>query len=216
MSNAILGEAPQTEKDVMNFRGEPMYRESIWSLSLALCLIAVGFAGLVLPHPLGMGVATLLSWIVLFAGIAHLLISWRSWKTGQALGRIIIGIAYVAGAVYLLADPELSISAITRLFAVVLFIEGIVLVTTYLRNRMGAGAIWILIDGIATFAFAALIWTGGPDGTLWTVGTVLGANILVSGVAALIISFTAPSRGFESGRAGHRRSMKARLMRRRP
>jgi len=176
----------------MNARStEPMSQESLWSMGVAICLIAFGLAGIALPHPFGIGVATLLSWVMLFAGISHLVIRWKTWKTGTALGRIFIGLAYIAGAAYLFADPDLSIGAITRLFAIVLFAEGIALLTMYLRNRKRAGAIWILIDGIATILFAGLIWSRGPDGTLWTVGAILGSNIVVSGVAALMISLTA-------------------------
>jgi uncharacterized membrane protein HdeD (DUF308 family) len=167
---------------------EPVIREPLWSFGLAASLVVLGALALLLPHPSGLGIATIVSWVLLLAGAAHLALGWKSSTAGAVAGRLLIGLAYLAGAIYLLADPDLSQSVVRRLFAAIFVLEGAALVSAYFRNRTRRGAVWILVDGVATLVIAGLIWAHWPSGTLWSLAALVGSNILVSGVAVLLIT----------------------------
>jgi uncharacterized membrane protein HdeD (DUF308 family) len=174
---------------------ESIIQEPLWSLGVAISLIILGAAALVLPYPFGLGVATVASWVLVLAGVVHLAMHWRSSRVGTAAGRLLIGLAYLAAGIYVLANPDLSQDLLMQLFAAIFAIEGVALLAAYFRNRNRHGAAWVFADGVVTLLIAVLIWTGWPHGSLWFFGILVGLNVLISGIGILIVVARRPVSG---------------------
>jgi len=75
--------------------------------------------------------------------------------------------------------------------AAVFFAEGVTEIVVFFQFRSLPGSGWILFDGIVTLILAYLIWRPWPSSSVWAIGTLLGVNLIVSGVTRLMYSVEA-------------------------
>src|SRR5258708_2457011 len=81
-------------------------------------------------------------------------------------------------------EPPTSVAAI-------FFIEGVTEIVVFVQFRSLPGAGWALFDGIVTLILAYMIWRPFPSSASWAIGTLLGANLIVSGFTRLMYSVEA-------------------------
>lgn len=158
----------------------------------AVLMIVLGFLALFLPLATGIGVSILVSWIILFGGIAHLVYAFAARDAGAFLWRILIGIVYVAGGGYLAFHPGLALESLTLVLAGIFFVEGVLEVVAFFLFRALSGSGWILFDGIATLLLAFLIWYSWPSSSTWAIAILVGINLIVSGFTRLMYSVATP------------------------
>ena len=163
-------------------------KASGWSIVWAVLLIIFGMLAIGMPLVAAVAMATLISWLLVFAGAAHLISAFHTSGVGGVLWQIVVGIAYVGMGLYLLMHPLLGVASLTLLLAALFLVEGIVDLIAFWQARSQSGAVWILLDGIVTIALAFLIWAHWPSSSIWAVGTLVGISMIVSGVTRLMIS----------------------------
>ena len=61
----------------------------------------------------------------------------------------------------------------------------------WIQNRHADGAGWILLDGVVTLALGVMIWRQWPSSSLWVIGTLVGINMIMTGVTRLMINLAA-------------------------
>src|SRR5215813_9552889 len=154
----------------------------LWSV----CLLLAGMAALFLPTAAGLGVSIVIAWLIVFSGGAHLLFAFSARSVGGVLWRLLLGIVYIVGGVYLLMHPGLNLLSITLVLAFVFFAEGILQLMFFLQMRSRPGAIWMLLDALVTLLLGAVIWRHWPSSSAWAVGTLVGVNLLMSGFTRLM------------------------------
>jgi uncharacterized membrane protein HdeD (DUF308 family) len=74
----------------------------------------------------------------------------------------------------------------TALLAVVIFVMGIFEIVGYFRMRGERPSGWILVNGIAALILGALIWIHWPSSSAWAIGTLVGVNLLLTGITRLM------------------------------
>lgn len=151
----------------------------------SIAMIVLGVLAIILPLIVGIGIAILLGILVFLCGIAFLAYAFAARTTGSLLWRLLIGIAYIIGGIYLTFHPGVSLVSLTLLLAIVFLVEGIFELVAYfsLRGRPGSG--WLLLDGIIALFLSLLIWRNWPFSSAWLVGTLVGINLIVNGIAGL-------------------------------
>jgi uncharacterized membrane protein HdeD (DUF308 family) len=101
--------------------------------------------------------------------------------------QILIGIVYVIAALYMLVLPVAGVVALTLVLACYIGVSGIFELAVFSRLRVKRGAIWFLINGIASLLLAGLILFHWPSSSLWAVGTLVGISLMLSGIARLTL-----------------------------
>lgn len=81
------------------------------SIGLAFLMILFGFFSIGLPLATGIGVAILVGWIITFSGFAHLAYAFAAQGPGAFLWRLLIGILYTVGGIYLVFHPTLGLES---------------------------------------------------------------------------------------------------------
>ena len=157
-------------------------------VGLAVILILLGLLALARPFGAGIAVALLLGWAIVMAGIAHLVFAWSARHGSGVVWRLLIGLIYLLGGLYLIAQPALSLVSLTLFLAGLFFAQGIFLIVGYFQFRGKSGSTWLLIDGAATLVLAVLIGLNWPSSAEWAIGTLVGLNFLMSGFALLMWS----------------------------
>ena len=161
------------------------------SIGWAVVMIALGFTALFLPFETGLAVSIVVGWFIVFSGLAYLAYAFSAQGAGTFLWRILIGIIYVVGGVFLAFHPGLTLESLTLVVAAIFLAESALEIVVFFQFRSLPGAGWILFDAIVTLVLAYVIWRPWPSSSGWAIGTLLGVNLIVSGITRLMYSVTA-------------------------
>ena len=161
------------------------------SIGWAVVMIVLGVVAIMMPYSAGIGVSVFVGWIIAFGGIAYLAYAFAAPGAGSFIWRMLIGIVYVIGGGYLALHPGLALDSLTVVVAAIFFVEGILEIIIFFQFRPLAGSGWILFDGIMSLVLAYMIWRPFPSSASWAIGTLLGANLIVSGFTRLMYSVEA-------------------------
>jgi uncharacterized membrane protein HdeD (DUF308 family) len=158
------------------------------SIGVAVVMIVLGFLAVALPLATGIGISILVGWIIVFSGVAYLAYAFAAKGAGAFLWRMLIGIFYVLGGLYLAFHPTLALESLTLVVAAVFIAEGVLQMIVFFQFRSLPGSGWILFDGIMTIILGVLIGYPWPFSSAWAIGTLVGINLLISGFTRLLYS----------------------------
>lgn len=158
-------------------------RSSGWSIALGILLIIAGLLSIAVPLFAGVATSVFFGWLILLAGVAHLVYAWSQRGAGAVIWQILIGIAYLVAGIYMLFHPLAGMALITLVLAVYIMFEGIFELVVFSRVRHLPGTVWFLIDGLVSLFLAALIFFHWPSSSMWVIGTLVGISLLFSGLA---------------------------------
>jgi uncharacterized membrane protein HdeD (DUF308 family) len=153
-----------------------------WAVILILC----GIFSLSLPLIAGISAAIFLSVLILIAGIIHLTTAPVSGGLGGYLWRTLLGIVYIIGGIWLFMHPVMGLISFTFVLGIMFVIEGFLAIISFFSFRNTAGSRWLLFDGVVTLLLAFLILRHWPSSATWAVATIVGVNLLISGITRLM------------------------------
>jgi len=161
---------------------------SIW---FAILLIILGLLAISLPAIASLGVARILSWLILIDGIIQFVYAFKSEGVGRTIWKLIVAALYIVIGLYLLVNPLLGLAKLTLLLAIFFFVEGIFDIGAFIWARKSEGSEWLLLHGIVTLLLGAMIWKHWPFSSLWALGTLVGISMLVTGITRLMMAVKA-------------------------
>jgi len=166
----------------------PVRKASGWSMLWGILMFVCGILAISLPLASSIGIVILLAWLILFAGISHLIFAFHSHSVGGFLWQVLLALIYGAAAIYMLMNPLLGVLSLTLLLAVFLLVEGILELALYFRIRGGRHAGWVLFDGVVTLILGILIWAHWPSSAVWVIGTLVGISLIFSGISRFMLA----------------------------
>ncbi len=152
---------------------------------VGVLLIIAGLLAILLPFIAGIAVTAVIGWLLLVAGVVHLLYCWHSRSTGAVIWQLTIAVLYLFVGFYMIFHPARGLVTLTLLLASYFAIEGVVELVLYFRLRRSHRAGWFLWDGLITLLLGILIWAHWPFSSVWVLGTLIGISLLISGFARL-------------------------------
>jgi uncharacterized membrane protein HdeD (DUF308 family) len=156
----------------------------LWgSLLILLGLVAVGS-----PFLAAVAVNVVVAWLIVLAGVAHLMLAFRVHGAGSMIWKLLVGIAYLCFGAYLIVHPVLGVASLTLVLASLFLVEGILDIILYARMRSIGGSHWVLIDGIITLLLGLMIYMQWPSSSLWAIGTLVGVSMIISGITRVMLS----------------------------
>jgi len=172
--------------------GERVARDAdAWLIGTAVIFILLGIAAIVEPFVAGLALSLLVGWLLIAGGITHIVSVFRN-DGGGTIWHIAVGLAYIVGGGYFLAQPALGLAALTLLLAILLFVEaGVDLVAYSAQRRREAGAGWLVVNAIVTAILGTLIAMHWPSTSVWAIGTLVGINLLTTGISRLMLGTAA-------------------------
>jgi uncharacterized membrane protein HdeD (DUF308 family) len=165
---------------------EAARRFSGWYVFGAVLFIVLGLFAIIEPATAVVGLAWLLGWVLVLGGVAHLIATFRGGGTKRVFFQVLTAIAFVLGGLYILTHPLLAIGTLTALLAVVIFAAGIFDIITYFRLQREHPSGWVLLNGIIAVLLGIFIWVQWPSSAAWAIGTLVGVNLLMTGITRLI------------------------------
>jgi uncharacterized membrane protein HdeD (DUF308 family) len=163
-------------------------RASGTSLGLSIILIIFGLVAIALPLVSSIGVAIVIGWMVIFAGIAQLVHAFQSTGIGPIVWKVLVALIYLVAGFSLIARPVAGVAGLTLVLGVFLFAEGIADVVAYFATRKSGSSPWMLLDGIITLILGFLIWNRWPSSSLWVIGTFVGISMVMTGTTRFMMA----------------------------
>jgi len=145
------------------------------------------------PFVAAVAVNVLVAWLVVLAGVVHLIVAFHTREAGSMIWRLLVGLAYLCFGVYLIARPAVGVASLTLVLASLFLVEGIFNIILYFRIRSILRATWILLDGIVTLLLGAMIYMQWPSSSAWAIGTLVGVSLIFSGVTRVMMSLAVRS-----------------------
>jgi uncharacterized membrane protein HdeD (DUF308 family) len=149
------------------------------SLAFGLLTIALGAAAVATPWLAGEWSIALLGLLVFSWGVLDLIHAMRGGGddvTDRYVGAVV---ATIAGLL-LFALPSLVLTAVVKLLAVLLAVDGVRRVVQAYRHR-GPGRAWSAFNGVLNVGLGLLLWRLGPALGVSAVGLVLGIAMICAG-----------------------------------
>jgi uncharacterized membrane protein HdeD (DUF308 family) len=172
----------------MNTLDGELKRVSTISLVLSVLLIIFGVLAIALPIASSIGVAIVIGWLVIFAGIAQVAHAFQSKGIGHIVWKLVVAVFYLAAGAYLLANPALGVAGLTLVLGIFLAAEGVADVIAYFSARKTGASAWMLLDGIITLVLGFMIWNRWPVSALWVIGTLVGISMVMTGTTRLMMA----------------------------
>lgn len=158
------------------------------SVGVCVLLLILGVTALLLSTALTVAIGILMLWFIVFAGLAHLVHAWDARETPLFVWRLLVGLVYVGGGLFLVLHPRYDLPFLTLFIAWMFALESMLLMGAYgwLRRLPGAG--WIALDALGTLTIAAVIGFFWPWISAWMLGALVGINVICTGATSLVLT----------------------------
>lgn len=160
------------------------------SILWGVLLIIFGIAAIAMPLIAAVAINLTIAWLIILAGVVHLILGFRAHGAGSLIWKLLIGMAYLVFGIYLFTHPALGVASLTLVLASLFLLEGVFDIVLFFSLRSLSGSSMFLIDGIITLLLGLLIYAQWPSSSAWAIGTLVGASMLVSGVTRVMLSLT--------------------------
>jgi uncharacterized membrane protein HdeD (DUF308 family) len=163
-------------------------RASTLSIFWGVLLIGLGMLAVASPMVAAVAVNVLIAWLIVFAGVVHLVVAFHTREAGSIIWRLLVGLAYLCFGGYLIARPVAGVASLTLLLASLFLLEGIFNIVLFFRAPSTLRSSWMLLDGIVTLLLGLLIYLQWPSSSAWAIGTLVGVSLIFSGVTRVMVS----------------------------
>lgn len=171
--------------------GRLVKKATNWFIAIAVLFILLGLFAIAEPWTAGLGVTLLVGWLLVIGAVAHFFAAFKGGGARHVILQVLVGLVYLIGGLYFLTHTIMGVSTLTLLLSGVIVAEGVLEVVAYFRLRSLHGASWLLINGIVTLVLGGLIWFHWPSSSVWAIGTLVGVNLLMTGISRLMLGLAA-------------------------
>jgi uncharacterized membrane protein HdeD (DUF308 family) len=158
-------------------------RRSGWTMAMGILTAALGVVLIVYPFATATATTVFVGSVMILAGVAELLFALASQTPGSFFFQILLAALFGFTGIMLVVHPFEGAESLTLFLGSLLIARGIVAGVVGFKLRPLDGWGWFVADAIASIAAGAFILYKWPSSTQWAVGTLVGASVLVTGIA---------------------------------
>jgi uncharacterized membrane protein HdeD (DUF308 family) len=159
-----------------------------WGIVLGILTAVLGL--LFIAYPLFGATATTIfvGWILIIAGVFDVVQALRVHTVGAFFARLLLGLVYGFGGVVLFLHPLWGVAVLTVVLGVMLLFEAGATAVLAFQVKPVSGWGWLLFDAVITAILGFLILAHLPASSMWAIGTLVGAALLVRGITRIALS----------------------------
>ncbi len=158
-----------------------------WFVLLGGLLLICGIAAITFPLAASVAAISVLSILLLVAGVATLIGAFFTGKWSGFLVNVLVGMLYLAGGFVASERPLLSILMVTVYLAVSFMVMGLFRMMAALTARHAQWG-WTLLNGGVTFLVGLAIYRQLPVSAVWVIGLLVGLELIFSGWAWIMLA----------------------------
>lgn len=128
------------------------------------------------------------------AGVFEIAVGFQAKSWGRLAWMIGLGALYVAAGLGMFNDPLLASSVITLMLGAMFVASGAVRLFMAFDMPSGGVRTMLILSGLVTLALGAMVLTMWPGSSLVLLGTLLGLDLLTTGIGWLSLGLALKSR----------------------
>ena len=157
-------------------------------MATGIILAVLGLLVLVSPVAAGGVVIKLVALVLAITGVVQLLSALRSSGHAQRIVSIVLGAVVAGVGVLVWFNTDLGSGLLTALLMIFFVLNGLWKLTSALRYRPTVGWSWLLFSGVVSLLFVYLLWRQWPLAGAWAIGVLVGVDLLLSGIALVLLA----------------------------
>jgi len=153
-------------------------------------LILLGIAAVIWPQISSLAVDAVVGWLFLASGLVGLIMISYASDVAGFLWSLLTAVLNLFVGVLLLWHPVEGVVSLTLVLVAFFISEGVFQIATAIvyRSAFPDSWGWMLFSGIIDIVLAGLIIAGWPGTFSWTLGLMVGVNLISSGVAIMMVA----------------------------
>ena len=159
-------------------------------LLIGIALLVFGCMAIASPAVAGTSVVIVIGAIMVVSGVVQAFQGFGDKSWASKLLSLILGAITLLGGVAVLAHPLLGMTVLALVLAIYFVVEGIWKIVVSFSFRPAAGWLAVLGSGVVALLLGYLIWRQWPLSGLWAVGVLVGADLVATGLAMLLLALT--------------------------
>jgi uncharacterized membrane protein HdeD (DUF308 family) len=163
-------------------------KRSGWSIFMGVLSAALGLFLIAYPMATATITTVLLGWTLIFVGVAQFVFALHSQTPGNFFLKILAGALYGITGAALAFAPVAGVEALTALLGTLLLVQAGLATVTAFQIRPLDGWGWYLFDAIVSLALGILILVKWPSSSIWAIGTLVGAAVLMGGISRTVVT----------------------------
>jgi len=167
---------------------EETKRHAAWSILMGVLTSALGVFLIAYPLVTAKMTTVLLGWVLIFVGIGEFVFALQSRKPGGFFPKLLAAALFAVTGAALAFAPVAGVQALTGLLGTLLLVQAGLAAVTAFQIRPFSGWQWYLVGAGTSFALGLLILMKWPSSSVWAIGTLVGAAVLVGGVVRIVIA----------------------------
>ena len=148
----------------------------------AVLLMIAAIAAILLPFASATLLTVGIGGIAFAAGIGQFLRLGDASNSQGTLFRVLSGLLYIGGAIFILIDPVDSEISLTLFAGILLLVEGVMELASG-ASASGPAGNFSIVDGILTSLIGVLLVVEWPFDSLWALGTLFGVALFMSALS---------------------------------
>jgi uncharacterized membrane protein HdeD (DUF308 family) len=157
-------------------------------IALSAAFIILGLVAMARPFLAGLAAARLVGWLLvaggLVRGIGALVGEYAG--VGRTVWAVFLGALYVAAGLFFIMRPLLGLGSLTLLLSMVFIAEAILTIAVYGGRPRATRSPLLIVQAVVTLLVGLMIWMGWPSTAVWAIGTLVGINLMMTGIAILM------------------------------
>jgi uncharacterized membrane protein HdeD (DUF308 family) len=145
------------------------------------------------PLASGLAVAFIVGVAMTIGGVARTISAFSAGSFGQGALAFVGGILTLGAGLIVAARPGIGLATLTLLLGGSLVVDGISGVILAFRVRPEAGWGWMFFSAALGVTLGILLLREWPLSGLWAIGTLVGINLLFSGLSIISVGAAARS-----------------------
>jgi uncharacterized membrane protein HdeD (DUF308 family) len=158
-----------------------------------ILLALLGLAAIIIPPLASLAVTIFLGWMFLVSGIAGLALTFWARQMPGFWWSLISAVLAIGAGIILLARPVQGTLTLTIVVGAYFVAEGVATIMYALEHRreLSGRWSWMLVAGLMDIVISFFIIAGLPGSALWTIGLLVGINLLIGGTALIGMALAA-------------------------
>jgi uncharacterized membrane protein HdeD (DUF308 family) len=163
-----------------------------WKLFLfqGIVIVILGFLAVAAPAWASVAVDIYIGWLFLLSGLIGAVAMFSAGNVSSFLWTFVTALLSIAVGVMLLWKPAEGTISLTMVLTAFLVFEGVFQTAASFgyRDAIPGSWGWMLVSGLSDLVLAGLIIWAWPDSAVWTLGIVVGVNLITSGIAVAMMA----------------------------
>ena len=160
---------------------ETIKKDAKTSKWVGIFLLIAGFLALIAPLGAGLSLTIMIGVLLLFSGVAQLLLVFKAGSFGEGILLAIFAILSLIAGAYMISQPVAALATLTLFLAAYFVASGVVQVIGAFGARPQQGWGWLLFGGVVSMILGVMLWRQFPLSGIWAVGTLVGIQLMMSG-----------------------------------